>query len=132
MKPGKMSKPAASQVRSASAGQLAAIWSGRMKCAEATRLGRAPPCRTAPGLPRSSAATDQILEHLHSLTVSHSSYMLGLLLEAAGTAWQDADEADRETAADGGDGVRHVPLRSDRHHAAGSLRVAQVPRALGG
>src|SRR4051812_44355092 len=69
---------------------------------------------------------------MDSLTVSHSSYMLGLLLEAAGTAWQDADEADRETAADGGDGVRHVPLRSDRHHAAGSLRVAQVPRALGG
>jgi hypothetical protein len=54
------------------------------------------------------------------------------ILQAARASRQPLDERDREAAADGGDGVRHVPLRPDRgRRAAGSLGVAQVPSAGG-
>ncbi len=62
-----------------------------------------------------------------SLTVSQSPHVYVLFLQAAGAAWQEVDEADDETATDSGDRVRHMPLRPDRHRAAGSLWVAQVP-----
>ncbi len=51
-----------------------------------------------------------------------------LTLQAAGATWQEVDEADRETAVDAGDGVRHVPLRPHgRRRAAENPWVAQVP-----
>jgi hypothetical protein len=54
-------------------------------------------------------------------------------LQAARTSRQGSDETDGEAAANGADGVWHVALRPDgRRRAAGSLRVAQVPRAAGG
>jgi len=54
-------------------------------------------------------------------------------LQAARTSRQGSDETDGETAANRADGVWHVALRPDgRRRAAGSLRVAQVPRAAGG
>src|ERR671917_2080442 len=62
-----------------------------------------------------------------SLTVSFNLHAWALSLEAAGAARQDVDEADGETAPDGGDGVRHVPFRPDGHRAAGNRGVAQVP-----
>ena len=64
---------------------------------------------------------------VYSFTVSYDPHAWALFLEAAGAAWQDVDEADGETAPDGGDGGRHVPLRPDGHRAAGNRGVAQVP-----
>jgi hypothetical protein len=55
------------------------------------------------------------------------------ILHAARASRQPLDESNRETASDRGDRVRDVALRPDWGcHAAGSLRVAQVPRAVGG
>jgi hypothetical protein len=50
-----------------------------------------------------------------------------LLLQTAWTPGQGSDQPDGELPADGGNRVRHVPLRPHwRHPAAGNLRVAQV------
>ena len=75
----------------------------------------------------SESDTAVLIARITNLTVSCTPYACMLTLQAAGAAWQEVDEADRETAADAGDRVRHVPLRPDRHHAAGNPWVAQVP-----
>ena len=68
-----------------------------------------------------------ILRQAPSLTVSHDPCACVLILQAAGAAWQGADETDGEAATNAGDRVRHMPLKSGWHRAAGSLWVAQVP-----
>ena len=63
----------------------------------------------------------------------HLPWLCDVWLEAAWAARQGSGEADDEVPADGADRVWHVPFRPDRRRrAAGSLRVAQVPRAAGG
>ena len=63
----------------------------------------------------------------------HLPRLCDVWLEAAWAARQGSGEADDEVLADGADRVWHVPFRPDRRRrAAGSLRVAQVPRAAGG
>ena len=56
-----------------------------------------------------------------------------LLLQAARTSGQPFDKPDGKLPADGGNRVRHRPLRPPwRRPAAGSLRVAQGFRSAGG
>src|SRR4051794_4890315 len=97
------------------------------------RLGRYKPLgRSRPAL-RYLLYPVTLFKRALSLTVSRNPYACMVTLQAAGAAWQVVDEADCETAADAGDRVRHVPLRPDRRRrAAGSRRVAQVPRAAAG
>ena len=77
-------------------------------------------------------ARARVLPGGHLLLLCHSLPWRRAILQAARASRQPLDERDREAAADGGDGVRHVPLRPDRgRRAAGSLGVAQVPSAGG-
>jgi hypothetical protein len=78
-------------------------------------------------LRRSQVVSAQVVLGPVILIVSQSPYACVLFLQTAGAAWQEVDEADGEAATDAGDRVRHMPLRPDRHRAAGSLWVAQVP-----
>ena len=62
-----------------------------------------------PEPPLLPADTDGIL-----ILLCHSLPWRRAILQAARASRQPLDERDREAAADGGDGVRHVPLRPDR------------------